>query len=114
MKLTSCLLGLAAEQEDITAHRPRGHRPQSPLTTLDSPPSARESAGARFWRGTASAPELYNLLARFLGAAAADEAFRQYAATRGRRWPDDPPEVDAELVHFVEVQLAVSGPVAIA
>src|SRR3954465_1936121 len=65
-----------------------------------------EAAGARFWRGTASAPELYNLLARFLGAAAADEAFRQYAATRGRRWPDDPPEADAELVHFVEVQLA--------
>jgi len=38
--------------------------------------------------------------------AAADEAFRQYAASRGRRWPDDPPEADAELVHFVEVQLA--------
>src|SRR5436190_3708485 len=65
-----------------------------------------EGGGARFWRGTASAPELYSLLARFLGAAAADEAFRQYAATRGRRWPDDPPEADAELVHFVEVQLA--------
>jgi len=65
-----------------------------------------EGGGARFWRGTASAPELYSLLARFLGAAAADEAFRAYAAARGRRWPDDPPEADAELVHFVEVQLA--------
>src|SRR5438477_2901435 len=36
-----------------------------------------EGGGARFWRGTASAPELYNLLARFLGGAAADEAFRE-------------------------------------
>src|SRR3954462_9444804 len=36
-----------------------------------------EGGGARFWRGTASAPELYSLLARFLGAAAAGEAFRQ-------------------------------------
>src|SRR5436190_16770423 len=65
-----------------------------------------EGGGARFWRGTASAPELYSLLARFLGVPAADEAFRAYAAARGRRWPDDAPEADAELVHFVEVQLA--------
>src|SRR5713101_5338222 len=46
-----------------------------------------ETGGARFWRGTASVPELYNLLARFLGADAADEAFREYAAARGLRWP---------------------------
>ena len=65
-----------------------------------------EGGGARFWRGTASAPELYNLLARFLGIAAAEEAFRSYAAARGKRWPDDPLEADAELVHYVEVQLA--------
>jgi Na+/proline symporter/nitrogen-specific signal transduction histidine kinase len=67
---------------------------------------AGEGGGARFWRGTASAPELYNLLARFLGGPAADEAFRDYAKARGRRWPDDVLQADAELVHYVEVQLA--------
>src|SRR5258707_1362658 len=55
-----------------------------------------ETGGARFWRGTASVPELYNLLARFLGADAADEAFREYAAARSLRWPLD--RADAELV----------------
>jgi signal transduction histidine kinase len=65
-----------------------------------------EGGGARFWRGTASVPDLYNVLARFLGAAAADEAFREYARLRGRRWPDDELEADADFVHFVEVQLA--------
>src|SRR6266481_4323368 len=65
-----------------------------------------ETGGARFWRGTASVPELYNLLARFLGAAGADEAFREYAATKGLRWPGDSLPADAELVHYVEMQLA--------
>jgi Na+/proline symporter/signal transduction histidine kinase len=64
------------------------------------------TGGARFWRGTASVPDLYNMLARFLGAAGADEAFRDYAAANGRRWPQDPLEADAALVHHVEVQLA--------
>jgi len=64
------------------------------------------TGGARFWRGTASAPDLYNLLARFLGVASADGAFREYAAARGLRWPDDGLTADAELVHHVEVQLA--------
>jgi len=63
-----------------------------------------ETGGARFWRGTASVPELYNLLGRFLGAAAAEEAFREYAAARGLRWPLE--RADAELVDYVEVQLA--------
>src|SRR5206468_2009015 len=35
-----------------------------------------EGSGARFWRGTASVPELHSVLARFLGAAAADEALQ--------------------------------------
>ncbi len=65
-----------------------------------------EAGGARFWRGTASVPDVYNLLARFLGVSAADEAFREYAAGKGLRWPDDPIVADAELVHHVEVQLA--------
>src|SRR5471030_276823 len=65
-----------------------------------------ESGGARFWRGTASVPDLYNLLARFLGSTAADNAFGAYANTKGLRWPDEGMIADAELVHYVEVQLA--------
>ncbi len=65
-----------------------------------------EGGGARFWRGTASLPDLYNLLARFLGTASADSAFAEYAAAKGRRWPDQGLAADAELVHYVEVQLA--------
>ncbi len=65
-----------------------------------------ETGGARFWRGTASAPDLYNLLARFLGAAAADESFRAYADAKGVAWPHGRLEADAELVHHVETQLA--------
>jgi len=65
-----------------------------------------EGGGARFWRGTASVPELYNLLARFLGAGNATAAFADYAREKGLRWPDAHLEADAELVHYVEVQLA--------
>jgi Na+/proline symporter/signal transduction histidine kinase len=62
--------------------------------------------GARFWRGTASVPDLYHLLARFLGTANADAAFDEYARARGLSWPDARLQADAELVHYVEVQLA--------
>ena len=65
-----------------------------------------EASGARFWRGTASVPDLYSLLARFLGIAAANGAFETYAQARGLRWPGDALVADAEFVHFVEVQLA--------
>jgi Na+/proline symporter/nitrogen-specific signal transduction histidine kinase len=64
-----------------------------------------EAGGARFWRGTASVPELYNLLARFLGSAAADSAFAEYASAKGLPWPDQRLVADADLVHYVEVQL---------
>jgi signal transduction histidine kinase len=66
----------------------------------------REAGGARFWRGTASATDLYNLLVRFLGAEGADAAFAEYARARGRRWPGEQPEADAEFVHYVETRLA--------
>ncbi len=65
-----------------------------------------EAGGARFWRGTASATDLHNLLARFLGVAAADEAFRDYAQRRGLAWPAQALDADAEFVHHVETQLA--------
>ncbi|HWA36718.1 MAG TPA: sensor histidine kinase, partial [Burkholderiales bacterium] len=68
--------------------------------------SGESGGGARFWRGTASVPELYSLLARFTGAEAADDSFRSYAASRGLRWPEDALAADAELVHYVEMQLA--------
>ncbi len=66
----------------------------------------REGGGARFWRGTASVPDLHDVLARFVGVAAANDAFRGYARARGRRWPEDTIEADADFVNFVEVQLA--------
>jgi signal transduction histidine kinase len=64
-----------------------------------------EAGGARFWRGTASVPELYNLLARFLGSTGADSAFTEYASAKGLSWPDQRLAADADLVHYVEVQL---------
>jgi Na+/proline symporter/nitrogen-specific signal transduction histidine kinase len=63
-------------------------------------------APARFWRGTASATDLHNLLTRFLGSEAADDAFRGYAERKGVRWPEQPLSADAEFVHHVETQLA--------
>ncbi len=61
---------------------------------------------ARFWRGTASVPDLYRLLARFVGSAAAEAAINEYTQSKGLRYPDDPLRADAELVHHVEMQLA--------
>jgi signal transduction histidine kinase len=49
---------------------------------------------------------LYNLLARFLGSAAADSAFAEYARAKGLPWPDERLAADADLVHYIEVQLA--------
>jgi Na+/proline symporter/signal transduction histidine kinase len=65
-----------------------------------------EAGGARFWRGTASAAALHDVLSRFLGSAAADESFREHAAARGLRWPQDRLPADADLVHHAEMQLA--------
>ena len=64
------------------------------------------AGGARFWRGTASAPDLHSLLTRFMGAPAADALFRDYARGRGLQWPDAAFKADAEFVHHVETQLA--------
>ena len=65
-----------------------------------------EAGGARFWRGTASAPDLHGLLSRFLGEAATDSIFQDYARVRGLRWPDEQLVADADFVHFVETKLA--------
>jgi Na+/proline symporter/nitrogen-specific signal transduction histidine kinase len=66
----------------------------------------RAAGGARFWRGTASVSDLYSVLARFIGAPAADAAFAEYARARGARWPGGDLVADADFVHFVETQLA--------
>ena len=66
----------------------------------------REWQSARFWRGTASAQDLYDVLVRFVGATAAAAAFGEYARAKGLRWPDPNLIADAEFVHFVETRLA--------
>jgi Na+/proline symporter/nitrogen-specific signal transduction histidine kinase len=69
-----------------------------------------EAGGPHIWRGTASAPDLFNLLARFVGLRAAGDAFAEYAHQRGIERPEAKAEgastADAELVRFVERQLA--------
>ncbi len=65
-----------------------------------------EAGGAHFWRGTASARDLYLVLARFIGAAAAESTIAEYARARGLGWPNEELLADAEFVHFVETQLA--------
>jgi Na+/proline symporter/nitrogen-specific signal transduction histidine kinase len=62
--------------------------------------------GARFWRGTASVPDLYGLLARFVGGAAAVSAIDDYARAKGLQQPENPLQADAEFVHYIEMQLA--------
>jgi signal transduction histidine kinase len=46
------------------------------------------------------------VLARFQGVTAADAAFRDYATAKGGHWPGDALVADAELVHYIEMQLA--------
>ena len=64
-----------------------------------------EIGGSRFWRGTASVPELRALLRRFLGPEPADEEFASYARQRGLKSIDEI-KADADLVHFAETELA--------
>jgi Na+/proline symporter/signal transduction histidine kinase len=80
------------------------HRQASLFVDVFTRPS--EAGGARFWRGTASASDLFNLLARFVGFAAAGDAFAEYSRARGVERPQASPEADADLVYFVETQLA--------
>ena len=67
---------------------------------------AGEKRGAGLWRGTATVPDLYDLLARFLGTANAESAFNDYARVRGLTWPDEKLQADADLVLYVEGHLA--------
>jgi Na+/proline symporter/signal transduction histidine kinase len=76
------------------------HRQASLFVDVFKRPGA--AGGARFWRGTASAPDLFNLLARFIGLSAAREAFAEHERSHGGVQT----QADADLVHFVEKQLA--------
>lgn len=60
---------------------------------------------ALFWRGSASVESLSSLLRRFLEPYRADAVLAQYAKQRGLNWTQQP-EADAEMVDFVEKQLA--------
>jgi Na+/proline symporter/nitrogen-specific signal transduction histidine kinase len=60
---------------------------------------------SRFWRGSASMPELRALLGRFLGPGYADEALAAYARRRGLQGIEQL-AADAELIHFGETLLA--------
>jgi len=93
------------------------------LLSLARPPSARETSQALlfvdifhasgagpsmrpvFWRGRAHVRELLPLARRFLGAARATRLFDDYARERRVETVDQIP-ADAELVQFVETQLA--------
>jgi len=60
---------------------------------------------ARFWRGTATFADLYNLVSRFVGASQTDRAYAAYARRQGinlKRLR----EADADLVNFTERLLA--------
>ena len=62
-------------------------------------------AGPVFWRGRANVRELLPLASRFLGASRANALFGDYARLRGVAGIEQIP-ADAQLVQFVETQLA--------
>ena len=68
-------------------------------------PAAAGVAGPVFWRGRAQVRELLPLASRFLGLARATQLFGDYARQRGVASIDQIPP-DAQLVQFVETQLA--------
>ena len=65
----------------------------------------RAAAGTRIWRGRATIGDLRRLLARFLGEPLAQAAFHRFTRERDRRLDDASP-ADADIVSYVERQLA--------
>jgi hypothetical protein len=65
----------------------------------------RAAAGGRIWRGRATIGDLRRLLARFLGEPLAEAAFQRFPRERDRRLDDASP-ADADIVSYVERQLA--------
>ncbi len=60
-----------------------------------------DGRGARFWRGSATVPDLYGLVARFVGEERAQRAFNRYGRGRGID-VRSLREADADLVSFAE------------
>ena len=67
--------------------------------------TAVDTPGSRFWRGSASLPELFALAQRFLGPLRAERAFAAYAGKRGLKSHAEL-KADAALVGHVEILLA--------
>ena len=67
--------------------------------------ASADAPGSRFWRGSASVPDLHALASRFLGPARAERALAGYARKRGLKGAQDI-KADANLVSFVETLLA--------
>ncbi len=65
----------------------------------------RAASGERIWRGRATIGDLRRLLARFIGEPLAEAAFHRLARERNRRLDDASP-ADADIVSYVERQLA--------
>jgi Na+/proline symporter/nitrogen-specific signal transduction histidine kinase len=65
----------------------------------------RAAAGTRIWRGRATIGDLRRLLARFIGEPLAQAAFHRFTRERDRRLDDASP-ADADIVSYVERQLA--------
>lgn len=64
-----------------------------------------DAAGPVFWRGRAKVQDLLPLAARFLGTQRARQLFEEYARSVGATRVEQL-QPDAQLVHFVETQLA--------
>jgi Na+/proline symporter/signal transduction histidine kinase len=85
--------------------RPPSAREASQATLFVDVARRTSSYGAAFWRGSAKMQDLVELLSRFLGHRKATLMLRDYAQQRGVQGPEQL-KADAELVHFVEIQLA--------
>jgi Na+/proline symporter/nitrogen-specific signal transduction histidine kinase len=102
--LWSMLFNLGCYVGVSLAGRPSAAVASQATLFVDALESTRENM--RFWRGTARAADLHALLGRFVGLERAEEVFLRYARRHGLPWPSDRLEADAELVHYVETQLA--------
>jgi len=102
----SMLANIGAYVGVSLARAPGAEEHRQATLFVDALKRSGPASGERLWRGQASAPELFNLLARFVGLRAAGEAFAEYARARGVERPEARDEADAELVYFVEKQLA--------
>ncbi len=89
----------------VSLWRAPSAREASQAALFDDVGGAGSEADPAFWRGRAAVSDLLPLAARFLGAARAQQLFADYARRAGVARVDDIP-ADAQLVQFVETQLA--------